>query len=553
VSLLLSQLLVLPVVLPVLTTALLLLLGEKRRRYRSVLNIAATLAGLVVAIAILQQVDGGGAAGRISVYLASNWEAPFGIVLVADRLSALMLVLVGVVSLCAALYAEAGWARAGVYFYPLFQIQLMGLNGAFLTGDLFNLFVFFEVMLAASYGLQLHGSGFLRVRSGLHYIAVNLLASSLFLVGLAVLYGVLGTLSMADIASKLAQVPTGDRGLLHAGAAILAVAFLIKAAVWPLNAWLVPAYAATSAPVAALFAVMTKVGFYTLLRLWTLVFSAGAGPSMHFGRPVLLYGGLATIAFGSLGLMASLRLGRIAGFSIIVSSGTLLAALGVGAASVTSAALFYLLSATLAVSALFLLVELIERAGSTGQPRPRNADLLPGEDTNLDDEEAPLVGRAFPISLALLGLAFMSAAILVAGLPPLSGFLSKLSLLAAVLGAGAGPGSAGTGSSSAEWALFGLLLLSGLAATVSLARAGIRHFWSAGARFAPQLRSVEAVAVLTLILSCGLLTVFAERVLRFTSATAAALHAPSSYIEAVLSTKARPGPTQSTVTREGSP
>src|SRR5690606_810077 len=124
-----------------------------------------------------------------------NWEAPFGIVLVADRLSALMLVLVGVVSLSVALYAEAGWARAGVYFHPLFQIQLMGLNGAFLTGDLFNLFVYFEVMLAASYGLQLHGSGWPRVRSGLHYIAVNLLASSLFLVGLGVLYGVLGTLS----------------------------------------------------------------------------------------------------------------------------------------------------------------------------------------------------------------------------------------------------------------------------------------------------------------------------------------------------------------------
>jgi multicomponent K+:H+ antiporter subunit D len=554
VSLLLSQLIVLPIVLPLLTTALLLLLGEKRRRYRSLLNILATLAGLVVAAAILQRVDGGGASGRISVYLASNWEAPFGIVLVADRLSALMLVLVGVVSLCAALYAEAGWARAGVYFYPLFQIQLMGLNGAFLTGDLFNLFVFFEVMLAASYGLQLHGSGFLRVRSGLHYIAVNLLASSLFLVGLAVLYGVLGTLSMADIADKLAQVPAGDRGLLHAGAAILAVAFLIKAAIWPLNAWLVPAYAATSAPVAALFAVMTKVGFYTLLRLWTLIFSADTGPSMHFGRPVLLYGGLATIAFGSFGLMASLRLGRIAGFSIIVSSGTLLAALGVGAAAVTSAALFYLLSATLAVSALFLLVELIERAGSSGQPRPRDTEVLPGEDTNLDDEEAPLVGRAFPVSLALLGLAFMTAAMLVAGLPPLSGFLAKLSLLAAVLGAGAGErGIAGAGSSSAEWMLFGLLLFSGLAATVSLARVGIRHFWSVGARFAPHLRSVEAVAVLTLILACALLTVSAEPVLRFTSATAAGLHAPRSYIDAVLSTKARPGPAQSTVYREGSP
>src|SRR5690606_25908128 len=150
-------------------------------------------------------------------------EAPFGIVLVADRLSALMLVLSGVLALCVALYAEAGWARAAVYFHPLFQIQLMGINGAFLTGDLFNLFVFFEVMLAASYGLQLHGSGWPRVRSGLHYITVNLLASALFLVGLAVLYGILGTLNLADIAEKIALVPDRDRGLVHAGVAILAV------------------------------------------------------------------------------------------------------------------------------------------------------------------------------------------------------------------------------------------------------------------------------------------------------------------------------------------
>jgi multicomponent K+:H+ antiporter subunit D len=253
-----------------------------------------------------------------------------------------------------------------------------------LTGDLFNLFVFFEVMLAASYGLQLHGSGWPRVRSGLHYIAVNLLASSLFLVGLAVIYGVVGTLSMADVAKKIALVPPGDRGLLHAGTAVLAVAFLVKAAVWPLNAWLVPAYSATSAPVAALFALMTKVGVYVLLRLWTLLFSEAAGPSMHFGRPVLLYGGLATIAFGAIGLMASQRLGRVASFSIVVSSGTLLAALGMGTAALTSAALFYLLSATLAVSSLFLLVELIERVGSEGHSEVPADDLPPGEDTNLD-------------------------------------------------------------------------------------------------------------------------------------------------------------------------
>ncbi len=181
---LLAHLVVVPVVMPLVTAALLLMLGDGRRRLKSLLNIAATAAGLVVAVTILLRVD---SAGQIGVYLASNWTAPFGIVLVADRLAALMLVLTGVVSLCAALYAEAAWARAGVYFHPLFQIQLMGLNGAFLTGDLFNLFVFFEVTLAASYGLQLHGSGWPRVRSGLHYIAVNLIASALVLVGVAVL------------------------------------------------------------------------------------------------------------------------------------------------------------------------------------------------------------------------------------------------------------------------------------------------------------------------------------------------------------------------------
>jgi multicomponent K+:H+ antiporter subunit D len=554
VSPLLPHLIVVPIVLPLVAAALLLLLGERRRHLESLVNISATLAGLAVAVTILRRVDGAGGAGEIGVYLASNWEAPFGIVLVADRLSALMLVLVGVVSLSAALYAEAAWARAGVYFRPLFQIQLMGLNGAFLTGDLFNLFVFFEVMLAASYGLHLHGSGLARVRSGLHYIAANLLASSLFLVGLAVLYGVMGTLSMADIAEKLAHVPARDRGLLHAGAAILAVAFLIKAAIWPLNAWLVPAYTATSAPVAALFAVMTKVGIYALLRLWTLFFSADAGPSVHFGRTVLLYGGLATIAFGALGLMASLRLGRIAGFSIIVSSGTLLAALGAGAASVTSAALFYMLSATLAASALFLLVELVERIGTHGQPLLSDVDFAPGEDTNLDDEEVPLVGRAFPVSIALLGFAFMSAALLVAGLPPLSGFIGKLALLTAILGTEGGMrATPGAGMSPAGWMIFGSLLLSGLATTISLTRAGIRRFWSAGGQLATHIKGVEAAAVLSLILSSVLLTACAEPIMRYTSATAAGLHAPRSYIETVLSTKARRGPTQPTLEREGPP
>ncbi len=546
----LSHLIVMPIVLPLIAASVLLLLGHARWRIQSFVNVGATAASLAVAVAILWRVHADGLPGAIGVYLASNWEAPFGIVLVADRLAALMLVLAGLVTFGSAVYATAAWSRAGVYFHPLFQIQLMGLNGAFLTGDLFNLFVFFEVLLAASYGLQLHGSGPTRVQAGLHYIAVNLLASSLFLVGLAMVYGVMGTLSMADVAAKLPFVPQSDRGLLHAGAAVLAVAFLTKAAIWPVNAWLAPAYVAASAPVAALFALMTKVGIYTLLRLSTLLFSAGAGPSAHFGEPVFLYAGLATIVFGTLGLMASTRLGRIGAYSIIVSSGTLLAAIGFGATAVTAAALFYLLSATLAASALFLLVELVERTtcgADTRSIRRYDEELEPGEDTNLDDQEEALVGRIIPVSMALLGVAFMACALLVAGLPPLSGFIAKLSLMRALLNV---ESLALSGApAAAAWSLFGLLLVSGLVATFAMARAGMQHFWSGANTTLPKLTTTEAGPVVLLLLACVWLTVRAEPVIHYTRATAEALYAPRAYIAAVLSTKPLPGPTRANVER----
>jgi multicomponent K+:H+ antiporter subunit D len=193
------------------------------------------------------------------------------------------------------------------------------------------------------------------------------------------------------------------------------------------------------------------------------------------------------------------------------------------------------LSATLAVSALFLLVELVERIGAESRPRLRDVDFAPDEDTNLDDDELPLVGRVVPVSLAVLGLAFMACTVLVAGLPPLSGFIAKFSLLKAALGEGGDV-------AGARWAFFALLLLAGLAATVALTRAGIRHFWSSGAHGAPQLKSVEIAAVLALIL-CGVaLAVNAERVLRYTHATADALHSPDAYIEAVLSARPVPPP-----------
>jgi multicomponent K+:H+ antiporter subunit D len=355
---------------------------------------------------------------------------------------------------------------------------------------------------------------------------------------------------MADIADRISSIPAGDRGLLHTGVAIISVAFLIKAAIWPLNSWLAPTYTAASAPVAALFALMTKVGIYALVRVWTLFFPADSGSWMLLGTELLLVAGLITMVVGTIGMLGAIHLARIASYSLLVSSGTLLAALGIGAAQMLAAGLFYLLSATLAISALFLLNELLERSEGDGQHVLKEVDGDSDEDTNLDDDETPLVGRTIPVSNALIGLAFISAALVVAGLPPLSGFLAKLSLLMGALRTSGEVVAAAVRPSG--WWIFGLLLLSGLVATVALSRAGIRYFWSSGVA---QLRVkiAEAFSVSALILACVLLTIFAEPVLRYTRETAAGLHAPRAYIEGVLSMKPRPGPTRSDVNRPASP
>jgi len=530
-----AELVVVPVLLPLATAGLMLLLGEGRRTAKAVANLASTVLSLAAALALLLWVNQQEAAVAFGVYLPGNWPVPYGIVLVADHLSALMAVLAGCVGLASLLYALARWQHAGVYFHVLFQLQLMGLYGAFLTADLFNLFVFFEVLLAASYGLLLHGGGGARVRTGLHYIAINLVASLLFLIGVAVLYGVTGTLNMADIAQKLPAVPASDRGLLHAGAAILAVAFLAKAALWPLNFWLPAAYAAASAPVAGLFAVLTKVGVYAILRLWTLCFPESAGASAHFGGEVLIWGGLATLAFGAVGMLASQQLARLAGYSVIASSGTLIAAIGFDAPQLSAGALYYLASSTLAGCALFLLVELLERSRMVelgpqqlddGQDQlPAFFDAAPPTGVNLDDNEDALIGRAIPGPLAFLGLTFMASTLVVAGLPPLSGFVSKLAMLSALLSL----------DGAAAWTLFALIIVSGLLAATGLIRIGMRHFWTAPDRLPPRLRVIETLPISWLLALSLWLVVCGESALTYTRKAADALHSPQRYIEAVLS------------------
>ena len=547
------HLIIAPILLPMATAALMLLLGDTRRPLKAVVNVLSCVLGVAMAIGLVFWVQHTSGVQAVGVYLPANWPVPYGIVLVADRLSAMMVLLTSVLGLAAVLYASARWHKAGVHFHPLFPLQLMGLYGAFLTADLFNLFVFFEIMLTASYGLLLHGSGWARVRSGLHYIAMNLMASSMFLIGVAMLYGVTGTLNMADMAIMVPAIPEDDRGLLHAGAAILAVAFLVKAAAWPLNFWLPSAYSAAAAPVSALFAILTKLGVYAILRVWTLLFPQDAGVSALFGGPVLVGLGLVTLAFGALGIIATQHLGRMAAFCAILSSGTLLAGLGFGQPAVTGGALYYTLGSTLAISAFFLLVELVDRTREVEEKplyiseiEPDDAfafpvDLVPTRDVNLDDDEQALIGRAIPAAMAFLGLAFIVCALTIAGLPPMAGFVGKVVMLSALLNpAGFGEDA---GVSGAAWLLLGLLLVGGLLTIIAMSRAGVRYFWATFDRPLPRLRIIETLPIGALLLLVGVLVWQADAVLRYVNATARGLHDPKEYIGSVLSAKPLPSPT----------
>jgi multicomponent K+:H+ antiporter subunit D len=449
----------------------------------------------------------------------------------------MMLLLTALLATAALVFSLARWHKAGPHFHSLFQFLLMGLNGAFLTGDLFNLFVFFEVLLAASYGLMLHGLGVTRVRFGMHYIAVNLAASMLFLIGVSLIYGVTGTLNMADLAVRIPAVPAQDRALLEAGTAILGIAFLTKAGIWPLCFWLPGAYSAAAAPVAAIFSIMTKVGVYAVLRLSPLLLGARAGDSASFGDVGLLVAGLVTMAFGTIGVLASQAMARLVSYSVLVSSGTLLAAVGMADAGVTTGALFYMVSSTLTIGALFLLVELVDRS----QDPAANVLAVTMEAYGDDPEEEEIdeeVGVTLPATLAILGICFVLCGLLLSGLPPLSGFLGKFALLSAALSAGDDGAISGM-----AWAFFAVLIISGLFAMVAMLRVGIRTFWAPPIEgVVPRVLVVEFAPVALLLALCVVMTVKAGPVMAYVDATSQSLHSPDAYIEGVLSARQVPSP-----------
>ena len=513
---------VLSVVLPTFTAVLLLLIGDSpgvaaqggahsdtRLRWCRRLSMVSVLLGAFMAASLVWFAS----RGELLVYQLGEWPAPFGIVLVVDRLSALMVLLTHAVAVPAMWYATGGWDARGRHFHALFQFQLMGLCGAFLTGDLFNLFVFFEVLLIASYVLLVHGQGKERFRVGVHYVVLNLAASGLFLIGLGMVYAVTGTLNMADVGLRVAQL-TGDGALIaRAAALVLLVVFGLKAAIVPLCFWLPATYASASAPVAALFAIMTKVGVYSIIRVHWGVFGVEAGETALAAQGWLLPLALITSVLGVLGALAAHTMARLVAYLTVSSVGTILAGVGLFTPATLSAALYYTLHSTVVIAGLFLLVELM--AAQRGEAR---------------DKLQPAVALREPV---LLGLMMIFGAASAAGLPPLPGFLGKLMVLEST-----------SGLPAQAW-VWTVVLVVGFFSIVGLARAGVVVFWHVQPAQDGVGTSGTSLKLLSAVWAIMLMTVamavLASPIKRYTDAAAAQLAEPAQYVRAVL------GPDRATV------
>lgn len=507
------------ILLPALTSFILILLGnpgagslvkDKRQPLRLFISYFSVALGLVLALLMLNFAS----SGQIIGYALSEWTAPFGIVLVVDRLSALMVTLTYVLAAPILWYASAEWDTRGRYFHTMFHFLLMGMCGAFLTGDLFNLFVFFEVLLLASYVLLLHSQSRIRFALGIHYVIINLLASAIFLIGLGLIYANVGSLNMTDVARLLPTLDTEQHQMALAGAMLLLVVFGIKAAMFPLGFWLPKVYAVAATPVAAIFALMTKVGIYALLRVHGTVFADSDGLALM--SQWLLPIGVLTTLYGVLGAIGTKRLRRFIGFMVLSSLGTILIAIALANTQAWAAALYYLVHSTLIAATFYLLAEWIIAA------RGEFKDYF---------MPAPIMKQN-----RLISVIFFIMALMMAGLPPFSGFIGKVMLLQA------------THSQTWQVELILVILLVSILSILAFVRVGFILFWRAEvpednpkhpAFAAYQALPEQAAPRLgsTIYLLVGILIVYAisaEPIYRYTYAAAEQLQNTSLYQDTLL-------------------
>lgn len=485
--------LVLPILVP-LGTAVALLLAPARPLLQRWIAFSGSLVHLTAGIVLFRSVESGG----IEVLQVGNWPAPFGITLVADLLASMLVVATGIVGVAVTASAFAGVdpRREAFGYHPLLQILLMGVSGAFLTGDLFNLYVWFEVMLVASFVLMALHRTSAQVEAAFKYVTINLLASSIFLTALGLLYGATGTLNLADLAQlwRGREAPAVDLVL----AILFLVAFGIKAGLFPLFFWLPASYPAPPAAIGAAFAgLLTKVGVYALMRVFTLLF-AEAPPGLY---TLLLGMSAATMVVGLVAALSQTDVRRILSFNLVAHIGYTTAALALLTPQALAGSIFYILHHILVITNLFLVSGVMLRLRRT---------------TDMDGLGA--LYRDQPVFAAFAMIPMFS----LAGVPPLSGFLGKLAIVQGSFAAGA------------YW-VGATVLGVGLLTLLSMARVWADAFWKptrrgdASTPGTPLLATIAALSVLSLAV-----TVAAEPLFALTSRAAEELLDPHGYVAAVL-------------------
>jgi len=495
-----SWLLALPIILPFATAVLVFMLRHAGAAARW-LSLAGCVGLLGLAVALLAAVwEHGVIAAQMG-----GWAAPFGITLVADLLSAVMVLITAITGLAVAVYAvvDIDSRREALGYHALFQVLLAGICGAFVTGDLFNLYVWFEVMLIASFGLLVLGGDKAQLDGGIKYVAINLVSTVLLLIGIGLLYGLTGTLNMADLHLAVAEVE--DVGLLSVVATVFIVAFGIKAAMFPLFFWLPASYHTPPVAVSAVFAgLLTKVGVYALMRMFTLVFTHDTG----FTHSLLLVAAGLTMVTGVLGAAAQMDFRKILSFHIISQIGYMVLGLALFTPLALVGAVFYLVHHIIVKANLFLVSGVARRL--TG-----SFDLAS-------------IGGLYKSS-PVLAVLFLVPALSLAGFPPLSGFWAKLLLIKASLDVGA-------------YVMAATALVVGLLTVFSMSKIWLEAFWKPHPDgTAPALTGLAHFPRTVLLLPVGALAaltvtigLFPEPFMTLAERSAGQLLDPAAYVRAVM-------------------
>ncbi|MBM7097149.1 MULTISPECIES: Na+/H+ antiporter subunit D [Alteribacter] len=490
-----NNLLLVPVLAPFLIGTILILFKSYPTVQRWISAVTAlVMLGFSFYITYVVYVDG------IQTVELGGWAPPFGIVLVADLFASLMVILSSIVGVVCLFFAfqTISKEREKFYFYPFYMYLLAGVHGAFLTGDLFNLFVFFEVMLIASYILIVHGGTKYQLRESFKYVVINVFASIFFIVGIAYIYGITGTLNMADIAVRVAEIE--QTGVLNAIAVLFLVVFGMKGALFPLYFWLPNSYFGPPSAIAALFGgLLTKVGIYAIIRTFTLIFVHD--PGFTHNLILILAGG--TMFFGVLGAVAQFDFKRILSFHIISQVGYMALGLGLYSQLAIAGAIYYIAHHIIVKSALFLFCGATEKITGTTDLKKMSGLL-----------------KSYPV----LGWLFLVSAISLAGIPPLSGFFSKFALIL-------------NGIEQERYFIVFISLIVGLLTLFSMMKIFIYVFWGEESLeekdknkpIMPLLAPILPLVALTIILGIG-----AEPIFAFSMEVANQLLEPSEYINSVL-------------------